>query len=113
MNAKPTPSVKPTPEDHSEKVSQAIQDATLIVALSDDRPFPILYCVDCKERITAAQRRQYWAEMVDMNAYNGWELHHIACKPVPTDRMMGDMPHYAQAMQQNLIKPSGKNGGKR
>jgi len=118
------------PEDHSEEIAneepaffqrlhaeekerEQITDATLIVALSDDRPFPLLYCTDCKEQITAAQRRQYWADMVDMNADNGWELHHIKCQPVPLDRMMGDMPHHVEAEQPKLIKPSGKNGGKR
>ena len=123
--------MQPEPEDHSEKIANEEpaffqrlhaeeEERELIpgsildsVALSDDRPFPILYCTDCKEQITAAQRRQYWADMVDMNADNGWELHHIKCQPVPLDRMMGDMPHHVEAEQPKLIKPSGKNGGKR
>ena len=70
--------------------------------------WPTLTCLECQEVITIEERFDYWAELVDFVAQNGWVHHHNKCVPVPADRVVTEVPRPTPTPPVNLIKPAVK-----
>lgn len=69
---------------------------------------PTMKCHECGEVINVKVLKpgEYWAELVDFTARNGWVYFHTSCKPVPADRFVNGESVKQAEPEIALVKPA-------